>query len=87
VLDDENLNRAEPTRTGGRSGTGRAEHGSSRTDLASGSVTTPLAHGRCQYSSEKELQVSRPAWSRPQLDSLPPKRGGNGRVGDVLAGA
>lgn len=36
MLDDENLNRAEPTRTGGRSGTGRAEHGSSRTDLASG---------------------------------------------------
>ena len=50
MLDDENLNRAEPTRTGGRSGTGRAEHGSSRTDLASGSVTTPLAHGRCQRS-------------------------------------
>ena len=58
MLDDENLNRAEPTRTGGRSGTGRAEHGSSRTDLASGSVTTPLAHGRCQYSSRRRSYES-----------------------------
>ena len=33
--------------------------------------------------SEKGLT---PSWARPQLDPLPPKRGSDGRVGDIKTG-
>jgi hypothetical protein len=32
-----------------------------------------------------EQQGLTPSWARPQLDTLPPKRSGDGRIGDVVA--
>jgi hypothetical protein len=46
---------------------------------------------RCGSADRKlgamEQRGLTPSWARPELDALPPKRGGDGRVGDALPGA